>query len=699
MEKPKPEESPPLNSSSNDHSKRLDDHLPHLFLHQEITAKLENTPIVRQKIIINTLNLINFKNKHILAHLRHSKYGESILLKAIPEPCLGTELTCRWIDEPAVIQDFQKYEFLNILIDDGHFIILVPAMLQDINKKGITVQLQDRGYAVGHRQARRYPCHGVLAELSQSGLVFKGELLDFSAKGFRISLGIGPSSFLNWYDPDSPVTLNLKRNEQVLYSQLCGFIRQNAIYPDHVEVVIMPEPEGVHRFRQRGLRNLRQRLSSSPMIIFNHPFVKKRVQLDVSDISTSGFSVYEGVDDGLLVPGMIIPELAIHFPGSLNLRGKAQVIYRSEEENEARCGMAILDMDVNNHSRLTDVLLNSLDRHARISNEIDLDELWEFFFDTGFIYPKKYSLIQSYRDQFKETYRKLYQECPEIARHFAYQKNGRILGHISMVRAYDRAWLFHHHSARKMSGIGIGFMVLKQILHYVHDVCRLPSTKMDYFMAYFRPENRFPDRVFGGFFRSPYNKGFCTSDLFTYLYVSNRSVSNQLDGGWSLRPSTELDLWELRRFYEYHSKGLLLSAMAIGQKHADEDSIEHDYEKVHFKRTCRTYSLVNGNELSALLVLNQSDLGISLSEFLNNITIFLINGEHLPWDVLSTAIAQLTDHFKEMRQIPVLLYPSTYADQNGIPYEKRYQAWIYDSKFISELLLYIDKEFRSGYFK
>ena len=86
----------------------------------------------------------------------------------------------------------------------------------------------------------------------------------------------------------------------------------------------------------------------------------------------------------------------------LEMACSAQVIYSRETEDQGfRCGLAILDMSVASYSRLTHILTNALDPNAYISCEIDMEALWEFFFKTGFIYPKKYRLIQSHRDKFK----------------------------------------------------------------------------------------------------------------------------------------------------------------------------------------------------------------------------------------------------------------------------------------------------------
>jgi len=79
-------------------------------------------------------------------------------------------------------------------------------------------------------------------------------------------------------------------------------------------------------------------------------------------------------------------------------------------------------MDVTTYGKLSNILGNMLDPCLHVSDEINMDALWEFFFETGFIYPSKYNLIEPHRNDFKETYRKLYQDKPEIASHMTYQK-------------------------------------------------------------------------------------------------------------------------------------------------------------------------------------------------------------------------------------------------------------------------------------
>ena len=102
---------------------------------------------------------------------------------------------------------------------------------------------------------------------------------------------------------------------------------------------------------------------------------------------------------------MIIPELTIEFAGAIIMECSAQVIGRFEiDERTVRCDLVILDMTIDCYTRLVHILANSINSCYHISNKVEMDALWEFFFDTGFIYPKKYDLIQSQKEKFKQTY-------------------------------------------------------------------------------------------------------------------------------------------------------------------------------------------------------------------------------------------------------------------------------------------------------
>lgn len=668
---------------------------PWLFRHRDLIGGAENSLKVGRESLTNTLNHIHFTNGSILALLRDSRFDENILLKAFPEVCLGQTVFCRWADRDYLNPVLEHYQIFYLIIDDGLSMILVPAELQEMNAEGITVRLPLSGYAVGERKARRYACNQIESELIQSGFLARGRLIDFSPLGFRLRVRPEQSGSFRWFNHAEPFMVNLCHQGRMLFSGMCQYVR-SATEEDECEFVVRPSQEAFRRFKNKQIRNTRMKLVPPPVLSFLHPLLRKKVQMQVENISSSGFSVREKTEDRLLFPGMMIPEMTVDFAGALRVKCSAQVIYQMKEQEGVRYGLAILDMDILAYSRLTHILTNAIDSNAFISNEVDMDALWEFFFTTGFIYPKKYRLIQSHRDEFQKTYEKLYLENPEIARHFTYQRNGRIFGHISMVRAYERAWMIHHHAAQSMDSKRTGFMILKQIMHYLNDMHRLPSANMDYVMSYFRPDNTFPDRVFGGFARELNNPKGCSTDLFCYLPYTAHSVGTQLPDDWALEEATPFQLWEFSRYYNHRSGGLLPDVMGFARGGGDYPADEHLrqlYEKLGLKRAWQLYSLTFKGELKAILISNQSNLGFNLSELLNGIKVLVTDTDGLPWNVLSIAISILGGKYRTDK-IPVLSFPVEYVKERGIPYEKLYQMWILNVQYGNEYLEYMQKKFR-----
>jgi hypothetical protein len=664
-----------------------------LFRHEDLAHTFANAKLVDKTSLTNILNHIHFMDGSLSVQLRHPEYNESVTVKVRPKPCLGTELTCHFADETFTGTDFTKYEFLNLIVDDNQSVIFVPAILQRVGENDFSVQLPQESFVVDQRQTKRHLCSGVDAELVKGGDIIKGKLLDFSDKGFRIGMPRTPSSTFHRSQKGILTLLHLKRDGHLLFSGLCSCIRYHES-PCFTEVVLTPRDDQAKRSDRRQTRNPAESIFTTPVINFIHPFFGKVAEFDISDISTSGFSVYEKLDEGLLIQGMIIPELTLEFAGAIRIGCSAQVVYRLEEADKGvRSGFAILDMDIDSYTRLVHILANSADPYSRVSNKVDMDALWEFFFETGFIYPKKYSLIQSQKEKFKQTYRSLYNNNPEIARHFVYQKNGRLFAHISMVRAYERAWMIHHHAARSMEGRRAGFAVLKQIVLYLNDMHRLPSTKIDYMMVYFRPENKFPDRVFGGFARSQENVGVCSMDLFCYLPYAAISLKTKLPNGWRLNECSEMDLWQLNLFYRKRSNGFFMDALGIVQKGHSEKSLEEAYGRLGFLRKWTAYSLKYQGGLAAVLIVNQSDFGFNLSELLNGIKVLLINPEHVSWSILSTAIGQLLKEHR-MEKVSILFFPSDDVEAKKIPFEKHYQLWIYDARFVDQFVQYMKRSFR-----
>ena len=653
---------------------------------------------VKLQRLINKLNYINFQDRTILVSFRHFRYDLTIRIEAKPLPCHDENLECCWTDNSDLDLLSRYYTFDSLLVPDGQQVLQVGAEMVRLDAEGAGFKLPEYCIEICTRKVTRHICQDIQAQLIQNGTIFKGSLLDFNAVSFRAQVTSTPPQTFQWLNTESPTTVILTNQNEIFFTGDCRILHQTRGQKTR-EYVLEPVRNEIHRFEHKEFRSARQRVQPSPDIVFQHPFSGKMITLKAIDLSGSGFSVEEDAHQSVLLPGLMIPELEISFANSLRLKCKAQVVYRKkiiprQEESSVRCGFALLDMDIEKHVQFVALLQQAEDQHSYVCNKVEMDDLWDFFFETGFIYPHKYEYIQKNKEQIKETYEKLYTRNPNIARHFIYQDKGKILGHMAMLRFYDNAWLIHHHASRNNDYNRAGLMVLNQIGRFNTDSHRLYSLHMDFVMCYYRPQNKFPNRVFGGAYRNIKNRRICSLDQFAYFHVDARGAStdNRFDQ-WELSSAGNEDFRELASFYDHESGGLMINALNLEPGNTDQTELTREYQKLGFRRERHVYALKRFGNLKAIFIVNLSDVGLNLSDLTNCIKVIVIDSENLTSSVLNKSLALLVQQ-SEQESMPVLLFPSEFAKDISIKVEKQYNMWVMSPQYSDDYFRYLNRLLR-----
>ena len=654
---------------------------------------------VSKKLLINKLNCINFQDGTLQIVFKHTRYDRTISLSAQPQPCTGSILDCVWADSEVAHRQLHSCEFLHLLIANERKLVVVNPEVTSIDETGMRFLLPETCKEFSTRRACRYQCSDVDVQLVQNSALFKGVLVDFNALSLRIEVSIAPPQTFQWIRLESPVNIVLSVAGEMRYSGECRLLKQTLDQQVRT-YVLEPISQHVRRFKPKEVRCTRQELVPSPNIVFRHPFIGKRFDLKVIDLSGSGFSVEEDEENSVLLPGMIIPELSLNFAGNFSFSCKAQVIYRNGyggkgDANRIKAGFAILDMDMHDHVRMLALLHQAKDKSSYICNTVDMDALWNFFFETGFIYPQKYAFIQANKDQLKATYEKLYTQHPNIARHFIYQENGKIYGHCSTLRFYENTWISHHHAAAKSGSHRAGLVVLNQLSRYINDSNNLFSAHMNYIVGYFRPDNKFPRKVFGGCAAAINDPRKCSVDSFAYFhYHRSYDMEWNISGPWALARTKPDDLVELEAFYAHRSGGLMLHAMDLEPAMVDRNDFDQEYQRLGFKREKHLFSVTKDGILKAVIMVVISDVGLNLSDLTNCIKIFVVDEEDFPREMLQLLLSCLTLKFNK-DDVPVLVYPTSYADTNLIPYDKIYNMWVLNLLYSDDYMKFIEKILRT----
>ena len=584
---------------------------------------------------------------------------------------------------------------LCFLIETKREILLARTRRVEIDEQGIELTLPESGFEITLRKTDRYPCHQIQAEMIQGGILFPGRLDVFSVNSFRVEIFSREGLSLKWINSEYPVQIIFKDQEKICYSRECKIVKQRENLNTKT-LVLQPSHEPIHRFKHREFRAPRPTLHPSPGIYFLHPLIKKLFKLNASDLSTSGFSVEEEGESSTLLPGMIISDLQIELANTATLSCKAQVIYQKKMEDPVvKSGFTILNMSNEDYIKLTNLVNKSMNINLDICGSIEQESLWQFFFQAGFIYPQKYHYIQQNKEEFKNIYKKLYQNPTEIEKHVTYQERGTILGHISMLHVYSATWMLHHFAATPSSRHKkVALTLLQQIEQYIIDSHHLESSRMDNIICYFRPENKFPNLVFGGAARALKDPKICSLDRFAY--ISYPMILDPKQGGlpepWTMAPTGPNDLIELAHFYNHTSGGQMIEALDLHPDTLRDDLLTPTYHRLGFKRERRLFSIKKKDKVKAIISLIKTDIGLNLSELTNCVTLFVLDPENLPFEVFLKSFSQL-EAYDDRQMIPVLIYPTRYAEKHAMACDRFYDLWVFGVENSDHYFKYVNKIF------
>ena len=639
---------------------------------------------IRRDRLINSLNRINFQDGEVVLNFRHQKYNSIFSVHVTPQPCLDNHLICNWLELQEPVKKLNSYTFDHFYFTDGFKRVLVDAKLVDISSQWIKLDLPETCIEIGSRMVRRHKCKDVSIQLIQDGILVEGILKSYSAVSFSMYVSKDYLNVLQGINQRSPLNIILKNQSNIIYSGICEVFRVSN-KSDSATIILKPLKSQIQRYKAKKHRSIRQKLKPMPNIVFKHPLIAKKISLRAIDISGSGFSVEEEVENSTLMPGIIIPKLSIELMNKVELKCSAQIIHRNiDDKGRVRCGLTFLDMNLKDQISLTSLLHQANNKNSFVCTKIDVDELWDFFFETDFIYPEKYSFIHKNKKEFKKLYKKLYETNPDFAVNFIYKDRGEIFAHMAMFRFFEKTWLINHHAANSAKRSRAGLVVLEQISRYINESHQFYSTFMDYVACYFRPENKFPNLVFGGVARKAKDLKKCSIDQFSYIPINKEYLHGSLSNKWCLENAVTNDIKALEFYYENESNGLALQALDLTPSKFNKNELNDLYHEFGFKKDRKVFSLKYRDELRAVFVANISDIGMNMSDLTNCISIFILEPDNLPLEEFSAALNEICGIY-EGNHIPIMVYPSIYTENNFISKSKTYNLWVLDVQNIGDI--------------
>lgn len=670
--------------------------------HEKTSAAKASTPPhvkgkrVSRKKLINQINLTHFQGRSVTCRIDHNGRSKTFVIPVNPRPVFGSHFVGLWPDDQK--QDSVKtYSIKAISIPCGKDTIDFIPDVRSISPKGFCIDLPEGGRKTPnpYRRDTTVLYDQICVRIHNGEISALATLVTIEHNTLTLHLATTDQDEVPVFTLEDPLNLAFIKNGSILFTG--QFIPVNMMFmPDRLEIILRPTYQVIHRFPPKKFRSPRHILEPAPDADFISPFHGEFVSLAVHDISGSGFSVIHERSNSGLLTGMILNDLELNFSGAFSITCSAQMVHRSvirsdDGKQKAICGFAFIDMTLDDHLRLSRLLHRKSNPNIRICNRENENDLWSFFFETGFIYAQKYRHFLENKDRIKATYRKLYSNIPVIARHFIYKKKGQIVGHLSMLRLYRDSWLIHHHAALRRSSVKAGLDVLNHLAWFCYNSMWLEACHMRYMMCYFRPENTFPEFFFNGFAERLNDPAGCSTDIFAYTtYRGHTSIPPELPEGFRVSTSSAEDLETLKTFYMNQSGGLLIDSLDLSPDYVDDGELTQKYRDAGLSKKRFVFSLKKNQTLKAVLLVNITDVAINMSDLTNCITLFVVDPTDLTRENIQMVFGHLAPYF-EQSHFPVMLYPLSFAEKIDFNYEKRYILWILSTKYSDHYFQFLDE--------
>jgi hypothetical protein len=162
---------------------------------------------------------------------------------------------------------------------------------------------------------------------------------------------------------------------------------------------------------------------------------------------------------------------------------------------------------------------------------------------------------------------------------------------------------------------------------------------------------------------------------------------------WQITLASRVDLLELENFYQHVSGGLMLDATDLRPNRLSIDELTEEYKRLGLQRDRHLFALRQEGQLKALVMVNLTDLGLNFSDLTNCIKVFVIDKKALSANILYATLDVLATKFQKT-DMPTLIYPVAYADEQAIAYEKCYNLWAFSLQFSDQYFKYINRLLR-----
>ncbi|MBI1423840.1 MAG: hypothetical protein GC149_10280 [Gammaproteobacteria bacterium] len=365
---------------------------------------------------------------------------------------------------------------------------------------------------------------------------------------------------------------------------------------------------------------------SDAFIEFTHPFSKVHKMALMYDVSNSGISIIMQGSKYAMPIGLMIEKASMQLP--LHPRLEVSLLVKGYYQEEAADNTLKVCMEFVNASAMlvkevSNFVQHKLSTHLLDATYEDIEELWYFYFETGFIYKDKRRQLQENSETVKNTFRALLKSNTPLIKKILYKEDGVIKGHVTAIKVFDQTLMVQHLNALKTNSGPAAMHVIRAITSYFMDSKANDVSGSRYICFYYRPNNFYPNLVFGSAVKLIDNPDLCWIDTYQFCLPAPENKTEAQDPDIDVYEAQESDLVELENILIDEKDFRIMRLEGMVRETMADMSLSKSYEDIGLYRYRKIIVAKNRSTgQSVYAACTYGSPGLNFSELTNSIKLF-----------------------------------------------------------------------------
>ena len=516
------------------------------------------------------------------------------------------------------------------------------------------------------------------------------QLVDFSAQTLSLILDRADGILL----PNDYIKQLIIHSDNGVVIEASGVVLRTEHHDNQILVVVelldlneRPALD-IHKNERRSER-VEMYHRNDAFIEFDHPFVKTKVSAYVSDLSNSGLSIMLEPGNHVLVQGLVINKATLQLPlrprVSVSLKIKRITQTVKDQKLKTRVSIEFLDITPALDKELTACVQHSVSDNLSYARGEDYNDIWEFYFDTGFIYENKRRQIQGYSEKIRETNKKLiFSETP-LLKKVVYRTDGKIIANGTAIKAFDNTLLLQHLQSLKSHSGEAAKNIIRGMTTFFLDLQANRQVGNHFVCTYYRPNNMFPSLVFGDTADLIGDEEKCWKEEYLFCLQTHPNLEFNEIPGITCREANATDKARFEELIIRSGDIRLLRLESLTREKITNLDITKQYNELGLYRYRKLFVAENLQDGSlCYAICSYASPGMNLSELTNSVKFIFNTENHNKQKLLINQITKLISESYEKTEMsdPVFLVKPNQAIPEGFKNEKSYILWALDLSYI-----------------